>query len=825
MVDAVHVRIANLPIDCLDPLVDSEFDSALEGHLDRCQQVEDLSVRTANEIFYVIGVTTDTKKRSALMNLRRDIFNNRAERLQRSFSTIDFLPATARALASELLRSMSELMNESVELQQRYAQTIDRAWEQLSRLWNDEAVAQLLFFANDELRAKVAKSRRVNERRTHRDIRMYDSVIRYLLRAATKTTPLRLFSVSGVTGWSTEARSALTISPVVQGRLVLNWLGGWVCVTNAPLQGSDRIRVGLNPTLHRDGGNFTFWRFPFKDMTIVEERAHVPATNFLITVVNFLASLPAITLPVVATRLSETFRWPASESMELCIRLYGEGILFPTDGVPYDHPSEYRPSLHAVEPILVEQAESVSRLDDVRTVDFNEIAHALANRSPNWPPIGDNLGVVVDGVRKVHGALDRDIHTGLLRALRCYLRVVEETNVQRKATSYLTVATQIFLERYGPNTDVPLLACADWLDGATREELRRGTEPKYTFNVWPNHGDTPAYDRFIRYAFGDLQRRRTIVTHTDLDDWGFPERSLPPLDVTFRAFYDPDPKLALEMIAEPGVLLSRFDYLFGRDNEERGLLSQGPGRVLDKFGANHQDTILAELVLGASRVEGGNAGRRPPLVQHQIIVPPVQGHRAGSEILPLTDLYVSYLSQSKRLEVRSRLRGKRVAVLYGSVLGVQQMGLARILFELRDILGGVPQFRFSTAELESRTHSPRLSFEQLIVAPERWWFVDWPLVDAEPTFDQFRNLRAWCRRYNLPTRAFVRSVDDQKPQAVDFRNPLVMGSVLTSLRRSNASVLIVEEMLPPVDHLIVSCQDRFHAAEFTYCVEGDTGSL
>ena len=110
-------------------------------------------------------------------------------------------------------------------------------------------------------------------------------------------------------------------------------------------------------------------------------------------------------------------------------------------------------------------------------------------------------------------------------------------------------------------------------------------------------------------------------------------------------------------------------------------------------------------------------------------------------------------------------------------------------------------------------HTPRVSFDRLVVCRETWRFDPGELAFAAEAEEALRYLgtRRWQRENGLPRHVFVKSPDEMKPFFVDFDSPVYVNVLCKSVRRSRGGdapgQIVVSEMMPDLDELWLTDAD------------------
>jgi len=124
-------------------------------------------------------------------------------------------------------------------------------------------------------------------------------------------------------------------------------------------------------------------------------------------------------------------------------------------------------------------------------------------------------------------------------------------------------------------------------------------------------------------------------------------------------------------------------------------------------------------------------------------------------------------------------------------------------------------------------HLPRLNFDEVVVARERWHFDvgELDFTEIRAADDRFLALRRWAQMVGLPRFVFFKLTTERKPCYLDLDSP-ISGDIFarlvrTARERAGASSLTVTEMMPSIDQIWLSdargelytCELRMTAVE------------
>lgn len=100
-------------------------------------------------------------------------------------------------------------------------------------------------------------------------------------------------------------------------------------------------------------------------------------------------------------------------------------------------------------------------------------------------------------------------------------------------------------------------------------------------------------------------------------------------------------------------------------------------------------------------------------------------------------------------------------------------------------------------------HTPRITFDRLVVSRETWCFTpeDMPFAEEEDEMIRFLDARRWAAQNGLPRFVFVKAPVEPKPFYVDFDSPLYLQLLAKVIRQTGQQIgsttsLTFTEMLP-----------------------------
>jgi aspartyl/asparaginyl-tRNA synthetase len=108
--------------------------------------------------------------------------------------------------------------------------------------------------------------------------------------------------------------------------------------------------------------------------------------------------------------------------------------------------------------------------------------------------------------------------------------------------------------------------------------------------------------------------------------------------------------------------------------------------------------------------------------------------------------------------------------------------------------------------LRPETHTPRITFDRLVVCRETWRFAPSEINFAyeKQEAERFIAARRWAREHDMPRFVFAKVPSEIKPFYVDFNSSLLVEMFARSVRQmeesdSAAPQISIAEMIPRLD--------------------------
>jgi hypothetical protein len=133
----------------------------------------------------------------------------------------------------------------------------------------------------------------------------------------------------------------------------------------------------------------------------------------------------------------------------------------------------------------------------------------------------------------------------------------------------------------------------------------------------------------------------------------------------------------------------------------------------------------------------------------------------------------------------------------------------RLLDAIADVLMSVVLSLFKM--FPARDHTPRISFDRLVVSRESWHYSpeELPFAFEMNETTRFAAARRWASKHGIPRFIFVKTAVEKKPFYVDFDSPIYISIFAKSIRRmaragASERSIAITEMLPGPDQCWLS---------------------
>ena len=621
------------------------------------------------------------------------------------------------------------------------------------------------------------------------------AALRYLLRMSTRPTPYGLNAGVSLARWGERTELALADGDVVRARLDMGLLMAFVDALEGRIEVARALAVRAHPMVAVRAGRAVLpERFADEGEAVqVSVRASAPVLRAL----ALTRAEPAPFADVAATLARE--HGVALERAEGLVHgLVREGLLLTdlrpplTRGAPADHVLARLATIPAAAPERERLAAAVAACARWEGLEADAGADAVAGLARDLVEGHGRATVHVDLARPLQGdTIAAAVGREAARAAELLLRVSSLPEGLRSLNAY----RDRFLERYGPQAEVPLPELLDPQLGLGPLDLEPDRRP-------PEAEERRAR-RLLTLAATALQEGATAVelddaALEDLGTGGAAQDAFPTVELAFtvaapsRAAVD-DGEFTL--VVSPGIgsyaagrILGRFAYLFGAAGE------QALRAAAERQEAQTPDALAAELVYAPDRDWLGNMAIRPATRGHEIALDATPGVDRA-RVIPVEELVVGV--SHERFAVRWPRAGAYVDVAAGHMLNPSLApAAATFLAYLRD--AGRPLLTaFSWGPAQGFPRLPRVAVGRIVLQPATWRPFGPGAVDASAADTFAEALRAWRERWAVPRHAYVSQGDHRLLVDLDAPTHVEVVRRLAAARDGYEPVL--QEALPGVD--------------------------
>jgi lantibiotic biosynthesis protein len=664
-----------------------------------------------------------------------------------------------------------------------------------------------------------------------RETRVYEGLLRYLIRMSTRPTPFGLFAGVGLGNFAQHSDLCLgeTALAGFRTRPDMHWLLSLLQRLEKDPALVAQLKVRLNQTAYLAGERA---RLPFADTYGQEDNRAISLRATAVVRTVFALAQQLIPYAELQAALQQTFPQATSEQVERTLwQLWEHGFLMSelhpplTDARPAEYVLTHLDALQGVD----EMKTHLKRiLEDVRTLDRAGVGapvsmiatlaqdqeELISVEARNTPREDQSVfPLQVDSVLQVKAPhLHQSIGQAAALAATFLLRTTSLPTGFRNLQAYRL----LFLEKYGEQAEVPLL---DLLSPENGLDAPVGYEkPPRTYDL-PDSLQPPATtlrdQLLLRLVTEAVNQQSWEVELTEeiqqqLERWS-PTVEEAPLSL----------EIYLQLHARSCAAIDRGEWT-AIVGSNCGSLSAGRsfGRFFDLLGEQGIEelrdlvareeallpgVIFAELSYQPWQARLANVAIRPPLRSYEIVIgntPSVPLER----VLTLSDLVVGI--HQGRFTLRSLRLDKQVRVCQSHMLNpLLAPNVCRFLADIAN--DGVPLLSsFDWGFLTNAPFLPRLVMKigpsaTLVITPARWQLqaeTIRPVGEGSTETRWFRGLQRWRTQWRIPQ--YVYLADGDNRLLLDLENPLMAALLRNEVKGLKDHMqLTLEELLPDFEHL------------------------
>jgi thiopeptide-type bacteriocin biosynthesis protein len=649
-----------------------------------------------------------------------------------------------------------------------------------------------------------AEQGRLNRRDT---ARLRAKLLRYLIRMATRPTPYGLFAGVALGWWGRATDLALAATPGrTRTRPDMAWLLALVQQAEARIDVRRHLRLVANTAALRHGGRlFLAERAPPVESSlepVVSVRATTVAQRALA-----LARSPIPYEELVAALLSATPGATPDKVERLLTELWQQTFLLTDLRPPLTTDS---PARHVAERLagIPAAADLLARLREVLQATAAWDALPPADRIAAYSRLAETAGAVVEApgageapfqvdmaLALRGGALAAAVGRAAARAAEILLRV----SPWPQGPPTLAAYRQAFLNRYGPEREVPLLELLHPDLGLGRPAVHGAAPPL------PAAQAARRAQTLLDLACRALHDREQVIELTEdtlrrLETW-VPDPATAPRSLDLYVFVAADSAAAVDagafqLIVGPNLGAPAAGRNLGRFADL--LAPEGPAALARAAQAEQPhlgDRLAAELVYLHRRPRMANVTIRPAVRSHEITLGVTAGVPAA-RVIPLDELQVGV--RAGRFYVRWPRGNTDVLVCAGHMLNTSNAPVVcRFLSDVsRDGLVQLSYFNWGPAT--DFPFLPRVQVDQIVLRPARWRLDRRLLPPDAATFPAA--LRRWREHWQAPRHVSL-SVDDNR-LILDLDDPGQAEEIRGELQSlGDEQAILLEEVLPRLDQV------------------------
>ena len=836
----VFGRKGGVPFNVLSSLQAPRLADAVQQLSDQRLHAGRLGENINQVLYYRINELQDSPSQNLLLNLKRDIYNNR-DIAQYPNKGLDGDDEMLGRLLQEYTHSRSNLMNLEAVVDELYNEATADSVRWLREIAGQRFLKNGLLFSSDSVYQNVEKFTSGNQRRSNKKEQpMASSLLRYLTRSAAKTSPFSSFNSIFALEKKSEAwvpvevgknTSILSISNLVY-LLLKKILLAEPCLKRT-------FVVSLNPTLENTTSTINYFYNHDNDEAFYE----VQAPAILTAITNFLTSHASVSYADVCQAVEEMSEEAPERVSAYVDQLVSTGVLilqFPVSAKDKEWPhhllsriksfvfkgeeQEIANALIALlsqllraTSLLAHQADTHKRYEIChqayqcvreqvacisKKIDFQEIAPIVKKLSPASLFYEDTLTESVNSI-------DSDSTSASLGKISYLHQLLQKHSFKNEVRKSL--ATKLKAS-YG-TASVPLLTCY-------REVYLADKEPEKAIHDHQRTLLNVLSDFFQSLPHQLKNDRVDIAPH--LVDITSP-KSVSTLDL-FTQLADADGRSTLvvnNILSGAATHVSRFINLYPTRNISEDIKS--------KVEALHKNKMVAELVDASIH----NANTFPCLAGHVIDVS-LQGS-TYQRAIHLNELFVR-VDDQQGIAIENR-QGIQVVPIDFSMESIQRKSsLMKFidLFSDTNSEGTSTLLQLYEEVMLSNIFSdqipvgviPRLYYSDDIILSRKKWmvrkaFLVQLLAENLSESMQFVAFTGWRKRLEIPDHVFVKiskfsqSSSHRKPQYIDLSAPLLF-SLFKKLLKKGDDVIEIAEMLPTPEQLAKNQDENPYVVEYIF---------
>lgn len=663
-----------------------------------------------------------------------------------------------------------------------------------------ESLKEAIAIASPSLHEALQK---INEKKGKEKEQILSSLLKYILRMATRSTPFGLFAFVAQGNWGDQTSIHFDHQRVIKrARPDTEWIVSLINEICDRVESLEIFPLQSNSLLFQMGNRIILNYHRSKESAAMEKKVSINASPLVVKILSF-SKQPIYMQEICDKVIEEMPHLEGLRVLEVIRKLVEQDIL-----IFNLHPSLLTPSLF--QDLLDKLSEAQKKESIPEWPKLNELSSKIALYNQQGVGKGENALGDIQSLMKEFSSTAKNLlqvdssypGEGLIlnQNIREELQKTAELlsrfsfSKQNRLQSYCLK----FIERYGHTKRIPLLELLSE-EGLGVPEIYLDANPNFT----PSDPQKK-WNHWIKREWFKGQRE-IILTESLIDKiFGPCHKEKAPLSFDlfceiFSSQEDQEEYLlkVSYMNFQGGSSFGRFIDMLGEDSLRDFYLQE---EALEKNCLFAESSFLPDI----SRY--GNVATYKNLRKHVI------DFEGSQNAIPFEKIRVGIDGERFYLSIEGR--EEELIVKSGNVLNPNYAPFPlRFLWDVSSLRYNSME-NFSIGELETFPYIPRVIFNRSILSPEQWR-VNLDLINGEKKDSQEKlgeKFLQWAKKWNMPRYVFMTHGDNRILLDCESIHHL---KEITSALRKNETVRLVEKIGQAKGEWVTS-EKGTHAAEFVF---------
>ena len=826
----ILMRYAGMPLSVLHTATIQDIAARLQETATSAQQLQTQKELVCALLYTAINQSTDDKERRQLLQLKRDIFNDKQPVK---------LPAIVPQAVEVYLQQLADRHKEAAQWRRDFEEQHLAARQELQAYAQQEALRKGILLSSPVLYEQLDSFSFADSRQfKSRELKNEYSLIRYISRMAAKTSPFSTFTYTGLGQIGTP--QALATKREVHSSIRLhNGLFSYIrllMIHHPVLNEIVTLRLNVTATIIQEELQFLVNYFN------VEAFQRLPARNLPLWLYHQLQDREVIvTLGALTDQLSgQIADTDRSAIKAFLLKLVCNGLLEPGIGCAgidpdWDRQLQQFLTPHADKPVVASLLTMLSGLQHTKT------AYAIAGGDKRLLLLQETAAMLEDLFRVLQEEAglsdDMPVKEGVFELFRFQARrfLPQDIFYEDAFTENAAVLSETTFTAFTKEINLlcTLLAPLD----ALQEE--RTYMQRFFVQYYGAIREVPVTQFYHDYYLHEKKQSAHQQTKKKIKEIGLPD--------TLQLITDRDTvhiTPTIEVIPDNNSA-GAFVQFYKDGSHTKGVINAllpGMGKVAGRFLHLLDPSITADfrtwnknlypehLLLELNDGSAFNANIHPPLLAYEVCMPGGNNSYPADARVSLQDLVVKYDGDTESLLLVHTGQNKPV---YAFDLSLESFYNRSHFYRLLAHFNTVQRVRLRALIVAlDRKHAtvyppddciqvkPRITFGGQVVLRRKGWLIKTAFIplcgNDESPADYFKRLHTWRIENGLPEQCFLflKSAympveneqksqlqrDDYKPQYMDFSHPLLLSLFRKVLSRAGGWCYL-EEMLPSAEHV------------------------